>query len=326
MSSHSGSLPYLALLRFTGADAIAFLQGQITNDARRLAAGHGLLAAVASPQGRVLALLQLLPAPDGVLAILPRELLEPTAERLRKFVLRAKLRIEPAGEALAVAGATDAAPLAAAGLEVPEAPDGYRQTSLIGIGRVLGDPRRFWVVAPPAELAARGLAGDPRDAARRERDWRLADVRAGLAQVYAATREAFIPQMLNLDLVGAISFQKGCYTGQEIVARTQHLGRIKRRLWRVRTRVDAPLGANVRVPDGRVGRLTELQPAGQGYEGLAVLPIAPPETADLSTPADASTSTEAPTSAGDAAANAAAAPPIAAELLPLPYALDTATA
>jgi folate-binding protein YgfZ len=314
MPSHSGSLPHLGLLRFAGADAIAFLQGQITNDARRLAAGHGLLAAVATPQGRVLAVLQLLPAADGVLAILPRELVEPTAERLRKFVLRAKLTIEIPGERLAVAGATTLAALTAAGLEAPAAPDGYRQTSLIGIGRVQGDPRRFWIVAPPAALAAHGLAGDPDDAARFAREWRLADVRAGVAQVYAATREAFIPQMLNLDLLGAISFQKGCYTGQEIVARTQHLGRIKRRLLRVRTRVDAPLGASVRLPDGRVARLTELQPAEDGYEGLAVAPLAAADAA------------EAPEAAGEAAAASAADAPIPAELLPLPYPLTVAPA
>ena len=315
MSSHSGSLPHLALLRFAGADAIAFLQGQITNDARRLAAGHALLAAVASPQGRVLAILQLVPAQDGALAILPREILEPTAERLRRFVLRAKLRIEAVGDALAVAGATDPVALAAAGLELPDLPDGVRHTGLVTVGRVQGDPRRFWVIAPPAELAARRLAGDPQDAARREHEWRLADVRAGLAQIYAATREAFIQQMLNLDLMGAISFQKGCYTGQEIVARTQHLGRVKRRLWRVRTRVGAPLGANVRLPDGRVGRLTELQPVGpddegQDCEGLAVLPIAPPE----------------PTDAANAEVDAVAGPPVPAEILPLPYALDASTA
>ena len=311
MSSLTGSLPQLGLLRFAGADAIPFLQGQITNDARRLAAGHGLLAAVANPQGRVLAVPQLLPHPDGVLAILPRELLEPTAGWLRRFVLRAKLAIEIVGDALAVAGATDPAPLAAAGLDLPAAPDGYRQTGLVGIGCVLGDPRRFWIVAPPATLAARGLAGDPADAARRAHDWRLMDVRAGLAAVYAATREAFIPQMLNLDLVGAISFQKGCYTGQEIVARTQHLGRIKRRLLRVRTRGDAPLGASVRLPDGRIGRLTELQSAEDGYEGLAVAPLAP---------AGAAGADEEPA----AAANPAGETPIAAEILPLPYALTPA--
>ena len=114
--------------------------------------------------------------------------------------------------------------------------------------------------------------------------------------------------MLNLDLVGAINFQKGCYTGQEIVARTQHLGRIKRRLLRVRTRIAAPLGASVRLPDGRLGRLTELQASDDGYEGLAVAPLAAP---DATGPAD------------DAAADADGAgdAPIPAELLPLPYAL-----
>ncbi len=88
-----------------------------------------------------------------------------------------------------------------------------------------------------------------------ERDWRLADIRAGLAQVYAATSELFVPQMLNLDLIDGISFTKGCFTGQEIVARTQHLGRIKRRMFRLRLpqgswTVGQALSSPTGAPDG----------------------------------------------------------------------------
>src|ERR1700678_3275709 len=98
----SGRLPHLGLLRFTGPDAQSFLQGQISNDTRRLLESRSLLAAYSSPQGRVLALMHLLPHSSGVIAILPRELLLPTLEGLRKFVLRAKVKIEDASELLSV--------------------------------------------------------------------------------------------------------------------------------------------------------------------------------------------------------------------------------
>ena len=91
-------------MRFTGPDSLSFLQGQVSNDTRRLAEGQSLLAAYSSPQGRVLALLHLLPHSSGVIAILPRELAAPTSEGLRKFVLRAKVKIEDAGELLGIAG------------------------------------------------------------------------------------------------------------------------------------------------------------------------------------------------------------------------------
>ena len=99
-----------------------------------------------------------------------------------------------------------------------------------------------------------------------EHAWRLADIRAGLPQIYAATREMFVAQMLNLDLIDGISFTKGCFTGQEIIARTQHLGRIKRRLHRLRLPAGTwAVGQAVHLTDGRSGRLTELAAVGWRY-------------------------------------------------------------
>src|ERR1700733_9936947 len=100
----SGRLPYLGVLRFTGPDTQSFLQGQVSNDTRRLAEGRGLLAAYSSPQGRVLAIMHLLPHSGGIAAVLPRDLMSPTLETLRRFVLRAKVKIEDGGEVLSVAG------------------------------------------------------------------------------------------------------------------------------------------------------------------------------------------------------------------------------
>jgi folate-binding protein YgfZ len=165
-------------------------------------------------------------------------------ERMRKFILRAKVRIEDAAD-LIVAGSLGAG-----------SGSRYVEHDGIGMAPVGHDASRYWVIGPPEKIAA------PADAAaanRIETQWRLADIRAGLPQVYAATSEAFVAQMLNLDLLDGISFSKGCYTGQEIIARTQHLGRIKRRLFRLSLPSGTwSIGQALRLADGRQGRLTEV--------------------------------------------------------------------
>jgi folate-binding protein YgfZ len=293
----SGLLPHLGVLRFVGPDAANFLQGQISNDARLLAQGRSLLAAYSSPQGRVLALLRLLPHSSGVLALLPRELLVPTMEALRKFVLRAKVKIEDASGALRVAGMHGAHRLESAGLSAPASP-AYAEHHDMGVAAVIGDSGRYWVVAPEDKLAAQGLTGDSVAPERIEHDWHLADIRAGLPQIYLGTREAFVAQMLNLDVLDGISFTKGCYTGQEIIARTQHRGRIKRRLYRLQLPAgEWQVGQFLRLADGRTGRLIEGVRVSAGFEALAVLSVEPAE--------------------GDAEVGTA----IAATPLPLPYAV-----
>jgi len=301
----SGRLPHLGLLRFTGPDAHSFLQGQISNDTRRLSESRSLLAAYSSPQGRVLALMHLLPHSSGIAAVLPRELISPTMEALRRFVLRAKVKIEDGGEALSVAGLHGAQGLASAGIDAPSGTS-YIEKDGIGIAAVNGDRSRYWVIGAAGSLAEHGLAGDASRAETIEHHWRLADIRAGLPQIYLATREAFVAQMLNLDLLDGISFSKGCYTGQEIIARTQHLGRIKRRLYRLRLPLgDWRIGAPLHLSDGRAGRIVEAIHVGDGFEALAVLNLQ----------ATGSASTE----DGDAAA---ASVPVVATPLPLPYSIS----
>jgi folate-binding protein YgfZ len=275
IGTHSGRLPHLGLLRFTGADALSFLQGQLSHDTDRLAQGRTLLCALSSAQGRVLAVMTLLPHSAGILAILPVELLAPIAAQLRKYILRSKLRIEElAAVDLAVAGQHGAENLRRQGLPAPQEISAYMEAQNIGIARLNDESGRYWVIGAPAALSALATG----DAARAEGDWRLADIRAGLPQVYAQTSDSFVAQMLNLDLVDGISFTKGCYTGQEIIARTQHLGRIKRRMFRVQiTRPmsgeNPAIGALVHLADGRGGRITEIAHTPEGYEALAVLSL-----------------------------------------------------
>jgi tRNA-modifying protein YgfZ len=245
--------------------------------------------------------MHLLPHSSGVIAILPQELVSPTMEALRKFVLRAKVKIEDTGELLSVAGAHGVSQLTAAGLDAPQSGTGYLETDEIGVAGVHRDPGRYWVIGAAKALAERGLAGDI-DAEKLEHDWRLADIRAGLPQIYLATREAFVAQMLNLDVLDGISFSKGCYTGQEIIARTQHLGRIKRRLYRLRLpHGEWRIGQSFRLTDGRAGRLVEAIRTDGSVEALAVL-------------TDAGAVSARESADGDAAA-------VAASPLPLPYAI-----
>ena len=312
----SGLLPHLAIMRFTGPDAQSFLQGQVSNDTRRLAENRSLLAAHSSPQGRVLALMHLLPHSGGAAAILPRELISPTMEALRRFVLRAKVKIEDGGEALSVAGVHGAEGLRSAGIDAPSGTL-YIEQDGIGIAAVNGDRSRYWVVGAAEALAQRGFAGNSSRAEKIEHRWRLADIHAGLPQIYLATREVFVAQMLNLDLLDGISFSKGCYTGQEIIARTQHLGRIKRRLYRLQLpRGEWTVGQALRLTDGRSGRLTEVIETEQGFEALAVLPLESATVATVAAEAGAAVAAEA-----SAERDAETGPAVAAAPLPLPYQL-----
>jgi folate-binding protein YgfZ len=297
-------LPHMGVLRFSGPDAIAFLQGQVSNDTVPLSRGAPVLAAYSSPQGRVLAILHLLPHSSGILGLLPRDIAASTLDRLRKFVLRAKVKIEDLSEQYGVFGA-DLRALSAAGFVQVGGPAGYLEKDGLAIARVSADEapasKRYWVIRDADPVTAVGdpvTAVDSSDPAGIERDWRLGDIRDGLPQVYAATSELFVAQMLNLDLLGGISFQKGCYTGQEIIARTQHLGRIKRRMSRLRLPVGTwSVGQPLRLADGRSGRLTEIAPVGGGFEALAVLNL----------------------DRGAADSEPASGESVAAEELPLPY-------
>jgi tRNA-modifying protein YgfZ len=274
-SASPGRLAHLGALRFSGADALSFLQGQVSNDTQRLGQNTPVLAAYSTAQGRVLALIYLLPHSSGVIAILPREILSSTMERMRKFVLRAKVRIEDAADTLVVAGLSGA---------IAHADARYVEHDGVGVAAVGHDANRRWVIGSPEKIPA---PADAAAAKRIEDEWRLADIRAGLPQVYAATSEAFVAQMLNLDLLDGISFTKGCYTGQEIIARTQHLGRIKRRLSRLSLPPGAwSVGQAVHLTDGRQGRLTEVIESGAGIEALAVLSVDAGATSGAETPGE----------------------------------------
>lgn len=272
MNLHCGeyALDDHGVLTARGADAVQFLQGQLSQDVTRVDAARPLLAGYHTPQGRVIALLRLLPAADGAIhCILPRELVAPLGSQLRKYILRAKLVLVDDSDALRVIGVAQ--------------PGGARTLRL----------------APHP-----GAAGHEAGAATREREaWRALEIAEGQPQVYAATSGEFVAQMLNLDCVDGIAFDKGCYTGQEIIARAHYRGRVKRRMQRFRTRAALALAPGVvgTLSDGRRFTVVDSVRADDRQEFLAVSSV--PADDDRESPA------------------ADAVEGIDFESLPLPYAL-----
>ena len=261
---NSLSLDSLGVLRARGADVVSFLQGQLSNDVALLGPERSLLAGYHNPQGRVIALLRLVQlAPDDLLAILPRELIAVVVQRLGKFVLRAKVKLADDSAAWTVTGLMRCAPPAgAAAAALPATVNGVTRIDASLALRVAEEPGRWLLVSPLAQPPP--VSGCSPVGAE---VWQRLAIAAGEPQVYAATSEAFVAQMLNLDALGAIAFDKGCYTGQEIIARAHYRGKVKRRLQRFRARVPAQLkpGDDGELGDGRSFKVVD---AAQRTDGL----------------------------------------------------------
>lgn len=235
-------LPELGLLMFTGADAVSFLQSQTTNDMATATDECARLAGYCTAQGRLLSsavFWQGTPAPDAaltVLGMLRRDVLASTQQRLSMFVLRAKVKIQPA-EALSVAGVTLAKDSLNAleqqlGHALPDQTWGVTQQPTGTWIAAPGEDHsvlRFWWVAGPDKSHA--IAACELNLAHvTPESWQASDIRAGLPWISVLTRDLFIPQTINLDLIQGVSFTKGCYPGQEVVARSHYRGTLKKRM------------------------------------------------------------------------------------------------
>lgn len=250
------------LLRIAGPDRTSFLQGQLTQDVAAANDRDTILAGWADAKGRLLALAHLFAWQDAHWLLLPRELGTGMQRRLAMYVLRAKVEISMAPlELLGLVAGRDAPALTGAD---PGLPAGCLRL------RWLGDDRRAVLVGPGESLAA--VRRDASPAPDGEAAWTLLDVRDGIPRVLPQTAGQFVPQMVNLDLLGGISFAKGCYVGQEIVARAHYRGRIKRRMYRLAWPGAAPApGDPVYAADGAAGQVVIAAATGANAECLAVL-------------------------------------------------------
>jgi len=293
-------LPSLAVVDASGVDVVTFLQGQLSNDLAGTGASRACMAGYCSPKGRLLALPSVLTLADGGLRLIaPGELIDGLLQRLRMFVMRADVtftvrddlvclgleaRADAAADASLAHGIAALPPQGPAEvLDVVGGAEGAAGAQMCRWHDVPGDAdgagaaRRYLIVVPRESVPADLPDGDVA--------WRHGDIAAGIPRITAATREAFVPQMVNLQLVGGLSFRKGCYPGQEIVARMQYLGKLKRHMRRFRIAADvtADAGAATGIgpgtalaagDDADAGLVVDAVPTSSGIELLAVVRIA----------------------------------------------------
>ena len=222
-------LPQFGTLEAHGEDARAFLHGQLSNDIEHLTPDRARAAGYCSAKGRLLADFLVVPHAQGFLLQVSRDLAPVVARRLSMFVLRARVKLADASERWNAFGIWGAGARAALqGLGLP-APADVLQVDGDGQCRIVALAGGRFLVLGAAELGARLSAACTAGAAQ---DWTLAEVREGWPHITLATQDQFVPQMANLELIGGVDFKKGCYPGQEIVARTQYLGKLKRRMYR----------------------------------------------------------------------------------------------
>ncbi|PAW50504.1 MULTISPECIES: YgfZ/GcvT domain-containing protein [Pseudomonas] len=278
------TLSHEGVLAVRGADAGKFLQGQLTCNINYLSDSQASLGARCTQKGRMQSSFRILLEGDGVLLAMASELLEPQLADLKKYAVFSKSKLTDESAAWVRFGLEhgDAA-LASLGLELPRETDAVvRNAGLIAI-RVSADRAELWTPADQANaIKAKLVAALPEGELNQ---WLLGQIRAGIGQVMPSTRELFIPQMLNLQAVGGVSFKKGCYTGQEIVARMQYLGKLKRRLYRVRldaSELPEP-GTPLFAPShsSAIGEVVIAARAAEKIELLAVLQAEAAEAGDL---------------------------------------------
>lgn len=268
-------LSRFGLIALAGEDAQTFLHGQITNDLRGLRAESAVFAGYLSAKGRMLANFLVMRREAELLVMLPESLREPIQKRLGMFVLRAKVKLRDAGaewRRLGVNGA-DQALADILGFAPPEARMSVAHGENAFVLR-LGEQRCDVFVKPEAAPAIwDALAARCRPVGAPAWDWLM--VRAGVPMVLPATQDQFVPQMANMEVLGGVSFNKGCYPGQEIVARSQYLGKVKRRLFLAHVAALAQPGDELYsadLPDQAAGQVANAAPAPDG--GCDILVVA----------------------------------------------------
>ncbi|GAB3551270.1 folate-binding protein YgfZ [Noviherbaspirillum agri] len=274
----------LGLIAASGDEAAHFLHNQLTNDVEHLTANEARLVGYCSPKGRMLASFLMWKSGDTFMLQVPRAIQPAVQKRLQMFILRAKVKLADATDNHAVLGLAGAAVGAAIAQWFPSMPaTTYAKVdtdagSLIRVADAFGVPRYQWIAPlPVAEEVWPELVRTLTPVGTHA--WRLANIHAGVPQITQATQEQFVPQMVNFELIGGVNFKKGCYPGQEIVARSQYLGKLKRRML-LASIAAADVKAGMEVfsstdPDQPCGMVVNAEPNPQaGIDCLVELKVA----------------------------------------------------
>ena len=264
-------LNHLGVIRAEGEDAVKFLHGQLTHDFALLGMGQARLTAFLSAKGRMQAsFIGFKRSPTEVWLVCSRDLLAPTLKRLSMFVMRAKCKLSDATAETQVFGlAGRTIETIAGGAQPAWSKADFGTASVVHLPPAAGQPRALWV-APVGEPAPAGPALDPAL-------WAWGEVQSGVATLSAPLVEAFVPQMLNYESVDGVSFKKGCYPGQEVVARSQFRGAIKRRAYLAHTDTELAVGADIFSPqdaEQACGTVVQTAPApAGGWDAIVSLQI-----------------------------------------------------
>ena len=287
-------LSQLGLIALHGEDTLNFIQNLFCNDVREVNEHISQLNAMCSAKGRLIANFRLFMRGDSYYIQLPIEQVEPILKKLQMYKLMSKVDIIDASNSfvrIGCSGPTIEQELSAISKQLPSAVDEVVQHEKLTIIRVPGLYPRFELIGEFEDIKAAWQRLNVQAAPVGSYQWQLHDILNGLPNIYRATSEAFVPQTANLHQINALSFTKGCYPGQEVVARSQYLGKLKRRMYlaHVDSATAAQPGDDVlNAHNGEiVGKVVDCQASpDQGYELLAVLKISEAETQTLTLRSD----------------------------------------
>jgi folate-binding protein YgfZ len=283
----------LGLIGAAGDDAASFLHSQLTNDVTHLNTEEARLAGYCSPKGRLLATFLMWRDAQQVFLQLPRALQPAIQKRLQMFVMRAKAKLSDQSDNYAVIGLAGPAALNALAEWFPVLPASpYSRIentngTLIRVADAQNGARFQWIATPETLIGAWPKLAQHL-AAVGPQAWRLSEIRAGVPQITTATQEQFVPQMINYELIGGVNFKKGCYPGQEIVARSQYLGKLKRRTMLAsldNSEVDVRAGGEIfssADPEQPCGMVVNAGASGGGRAlALVEIKVAAPESGSI---------------------------------------------
>ena len=227
-------LSHYALIEASGDDVVDFLQGQLTHDIKLVTSEIGQLSAYCNPKGRILANFRIFKRNEHYFLRLRSDIIDATLKRLRMFVMRSKVDLENSSDQLArmgIAGLNATSKLSNIFKSLPENSDEYLTENEITTIKLAGTLPRYEIHGPIEKIKILWEKLQTDATLVGQNSWNLLTIRAGIPEIVSETVEAFVPQMVNLQAINSLSFTKGCYPGQEVVARMHYLGKLKRRLF-----------------------------------------------------------------------------------------------
>ncbi len=277
-------IDHLGIIKITGEDALAFLHGQFSNDVKTLDNNQSQWNSYNNPKGRLFTTFRLCKLEQGYFMLMPRELIEPVVKRLRMFVMRSKVTLDDLSstwKSLGFAGNKLSIP-------TPTGMNEIQQENSVNWIRIPGVTTRVLCFGENSDIEEIKLQFSDMLKFCNSNHWRRLDIHAGIANIFADTYEEFVAQMVNLQLTDGVSFTKGCYPGQEVVARMHYLGKLKKRMHRITINTNElpKLGENIYDSTSEnqqsIGKIVDVQKNEKGsLDALAVIQVANVESKGL---------------------------------------------